>query len=359
MNYRQLQNLTLGILGGGQLGRMTALAAHQLGIKVHVFTDQPQAPAREVTSCHTIASYHDLSALQEFARQVHYITYEFENIPTTGLELLLQQGTIIRPAPDVLAVSQDRVAEKTLASRLGISVTDFVAINSLPQLEQELANHTQQGTLPCILKTRNMGYDGKGQVRITQFEQAEYAWKTVQQMPAILESVVDFVQEVSIITARSVSGDIKHFPLVTNIHRQHILAETRVPAIVDISVRQQAEQAAERLVRELNLVGLLSVEFFVTREQKLVFNEMAPRPHNSGHWTQDFCTTSQFEQLVRAVCGWPLGSVAYRPAKMLNLLGQDMQQLPQLLQNPEAKVHLYGKKDAKTGRKMGHVNLPG
>ena len=356
MHYSALQQFNLGIVGGGQLGRMTALAAHQLGIKVHVFADQPGAPALAVTPHHTLAAYDDLQALRQFARQVDCITFEFENIPVAGLQKLVEEGAVVRPGLQALAISQDRLAEKKLACQLGIAVADFVAVNNLPQLQAALVKSKHQQALPCILKTRSMGYDGKGQVRIEQPEQAAAAWDAIQHRPAIVESYVGFAQEVSMITARGVSGTIKHFPLAANLHRQHILVETRVPAQVSAAIWQQARHTAEALVQQLNLVGLLTVEFFVTRQQTLVFNEMAPRPHNSGHWTQDFCTTSQFEQLVRAVCGLPLGSVAYRPAKMVNLLGQDMQRLPELLNHPEAKVHLYGKAKNMPGCKMGHVN---
>ena len=356
MFFQESRQTRLGILGGGQLGRMIAGAAHEFGIKTHIFTDQKQAPALEVTPYRTIAAYDDLDALERFAQQVDWITFEFENIPIQYLKLLEQQGIKFKPNVRSLAVSQDRLYEKSLMQQLKIPTTRFTAIDTYQALQRALEASTK--TSPSILKTRTLGYDGKGQVLIEHLDQAAHAWQCLKQAPAILESFVDFVQEVSIITARSSRGEIRHFPLVSNRHKNHILAETLVPAAVSATVHEQAQRIAMRLVEHLNLVGLLTVEFFLTADQQLIVNEIAPRPHNSGHWAQDFCDTSQFEQLVRAVINMPLGSVGYRRARMLNLLGQDLEQLEQFISDPLAKVHLYGKTETKPGRKMGHVNLP-
>ena len=356
MFFQKSTQTRLGILGGGQLGRMIAAAAHEFGIKTHIFTDQKQAPALEVTPYHSIAAYDDLDALQRFAQQVDLITFEFENIPVQCLKLLEQQGTRFKPNIHSLAVSQDRLYEKSLMQQLKIPTTRFAAIDTYHALQKALETSTK--ALPSILKTRTLGYDGKGQVLIEHPDQAAHAWQYLKQAPAILESFVDFVQEVSIITARSGRGEIRHFPLVSNRHKNHILAETLVPAEVSAVVHKQAQGIATRLVEHLDLVGLLTVEFFLTADQQLIVNEIAPRPHNSGHWTQDFCDTSQFEQLVRAITNMPLGSIGYRKARMFNLLGQDLEQLEQFIADPGAKIHLYGKTEVKPGRKMGHVNLP-
>ena len=348
----------IGILGGGQLGQMTALAAAKLGYRCHIFCPDENEPAVAVSAFHTKASFNDRAALEAFAKAVDVVTLEWENVPLESLEII-GQYVAVYPSVDVLRVAQDREQEKSFARSLGIGTTDFMIVHSAGELEQALKSFQ----LPAILKSTRMGYDGKGQVKISAGIDAASAWNEMGAPVGILEAYVDFLCEVSVIVAARADGAMVTFPVVENIHRNHILAETHAPANIDRKIADEAEHVARRLATRLKLVGILAVEFFVLREpnaqgQRVLMNEIAPRPHNSGHWTMDACPTSQFEQLVRAVCGLPLGDVTpHSRAIMHNLIGADFNQWPQLLQDPQSCLHLYGKSEVRAGRKMGHVTV--
>lgn len=347
---------TIGILGGGQLGRMTVLAAAQLGYRCHVFCSDKNEPAIEVAAAHTLGSFTDHAELAKFASQVDVVTLEWENIPLETLEFLAPLVTV-QPSANVLRVSQDRAAEKNFARSNNIGTADFVVVNSAAELEKALKTFS----LPAILKSTRMGYDGKGQVKVTPGMMAADAWKEMGGSAGILEAFVDFACEISVIVACRADGAMVAYPAVENIHRNHILAETHAPAGVDAAIANEAEHIARKLAEKLSIVGLLAVEMFVLRQpnklrQRVLVNEMAPRPHNSGHWTMDACGCSQFEQLVRAVCGLPLASISpHSRAVMHNLIGDDITRWPQLLQESQACLHLYGKTESRAGRKMGHV----
>ena len=347
---------TIGILGGGQLGRMTAMAAARLGYRCHIYSPDEGEPAVLVSAEHTKASFTDEAALQKFAKSVDVVTLEWENIPLKALEIVEQFATVY-PGDHVLHVAQDRVNEKTFAQSIGIGTTDFVAVNS----EAELENALQTFRLPAILKSTRMGYDGKGQVKITSGMSAKDAWEQIGSNAGILEAFVDFSCEVSVLVACRADGASVAYPAVQNIHKDGILDITHAPAAIDAAVAKEAEHLARNLAEKLGVVGLLAVEMFVLRQpdkngHRVLMNEIAPRPHNSGHWTIDACACSQFEQLVRAVCGLPLGSTTpHSRAEMRNLIGRDVEQWPKLLENPSACLHLYGKIDPRAGRKMGHV----
>ena len=309
----------------------------------------------QVAAAHTIAAFTDHAALEKFASQVNVVTLEWENVPLEALDIVAKH-TGLHPSRDVLRVSQDRVEEKTLPA-VGVGTADFVLVNSAAELEKAL----REFPLPAILKSTRMGYDGKGQVKIAQGMSAEAAWKEMGSNAGILECFVDFACEISVIVARRADGATAAYPAVENIHRNHILAETHAPANIERAIAEDAEHRARTLAEKLNVVGLLAVEMFVLRQpnakgQRVLMNEIAPRPHNSGHWTIDACAVSQFEQLVRAVCGLPLGSpAAHSRAVMHNLLGDDIKRWPEILLEQNACLHLYGKAEARQGRKMGHV----
>lgn len=350
---------TLGILGGGQLGRMTALAAARLGYRCHILTPEENSPAAAVSDVTTVAAYDDPQALAAFAAAVDVVTLEFENIPVTALKLL-ESKVALRPGPLALEIGQDRVNEKTFFGDFA-QTAPWRAVRDLGSLEQALA---AIGT-PAILKTARLGYDGKGQVKITDPSQAAEAWAALgapdtaedAPAPAILEGFVVFEREVSVIVARREDGATAVYPVVENVHKNHILDTTTAPAVIPAEVAAEAQRIALTAVDRLDLIGLLAVEMFVAGNQVIV-NEMAPRPHNSGHWTMDGAVTDQFEQLVRAVCGLPLGSPDLRcPVVMKNLLGSDVEEWQNFLADPSAKLHLYGKAQARAGRKMGHVNI--
>jgi 5-(carboxyamino)imidazole ribonucleotide synthase len=342
---------TIGILGGGQLGRMTALAAARLGYRAHVFCPGADDPAAQVTSRTTISSFADRAALAAFARAVDVVTLEFENIPLAAVEQL--EGLVpVRPGAAVLAVCQDRIAEKRFAGDLGIATAPWAAVGGPGDLPAALA----AVGLPAVLKATRMGYDGKAQALLRTREEAEAALAAIGGPPAIAEGLVDFAMELSVIAARGADGGMASYPAVENRHALHILKETIVPAPVAPALAAAAEDIARRLAEALGVVGLLAVEMFLTREGTLLVNELAPRPHNSGHWTIDAAATSQFEQLVRAVVGAPLGSCErVADAVMENLLGEEAASAPVLMAEPGARVHLYGKGEMRPGRKMGHV----
>jgi len=346
---------TIGMLGAGQLGRMTALAAASLGYRTHVFApDPPDSPAGQVAAGFTRADWHDRGALARFAAAVDVITLEWENVPTDTVAFLAGIRPV-HPGAGVLAVAQDRLHEKTFANRLGIGTAPFRPVRSVADLERAVV----EIGAPAVLKSTRLGYDGKGQVRIEAGTDLAAAWATLGTDAAILEGWVRFACEVSVIVARRADGAVLAYPAVENRHRAGILDTTSVPAAIDRAVAEEAGRVARTLAEAMGVVGLLAVEMFVTDDGRVLVNEVAPRPHNSGHWTQDFCTTSQFEQLVRAICGLPLGTVeVVRPCTMTNLIGDDVRHWPALLAEPGAKLHLYGKADARPGRKMGHVNRP-
>ncbi|MCB9942350.1 MAG: 5-(carboxyamino)imidazole ribonucleotide synthase [Geminicoccaceae bacterium] len=341
---------TIGILGGGQLGRMTAMAAARLGYRCHIFAPDEDCIAAAVADDWTNASYGDRDALARFARRVDVITIEFENVPADAL-LFLAERVPTRPAATVLEVTQDRLVEKRTIDRFGVPVAPFLAVDGPADLEAARVRLGEKG----ILKTRRLGYDGKGQVRIEGMT-AEAAWNAIGGSPAILEACMPFVHELSVITARSPSGQIASFPPVLNIHRDQILRQTRVPGGFEAGVARRAVELAERIAEGLQLEGLVAVEMFLMEGGALAVNELAPRPHNSGHWTIDACQTSQFEQLVRAICDLPLGGTsATHVVVMDNLIGDDLLAWPGILEEPDAVLHIYGKAAIRPGRKMGHV----
>jgi len=342
----------IGIIGGGQLGRMTALAAAPLGYRCHIFTPEENSPASQVSERTTVASYDDEAALAAFAASVDVITYEFENIPVETVERLSKLAPV-RPRPSVLAVSQHRVAEKDFARESGAETAPYRHVTSLEQLRAAV----EEIGRPAVLKTCRFGYDGKGQVKIVAETGLAEAWASLNTDDAVLEGFVAFEKEISVIVARGVDGTSRAFPVAENHHVDHILSTSTVPAVIPPETEAAARSVAEALAERLDLVGLLAVEMFVTSEGKVLVNEVAPRPHNSGHWTQDGCATSQFEQFVRAVTGLPLGPVEVRfPTVMQNLIGDDVEQWKSIVAEPNAKLHLYGKAEARPGRKMGHVN---
>lgn len=341
---------TVGILGGGQLGRMLSVAASRLGLKTHIFEPGANPPAAHVADAVTTASYDDRAALTAFAQSVDVITYEFENIPTSALDLL-ETLRPIHPGRQALATSQDRLVEKNFLQSLGLQTAPFATVDNTADLDAAIA---QIGT-PAIMKTRTMGYDGKGQARIMSQGDAAQALADMAGAPAILEGFVNFSHEVSIIGARSADGAVACFDPGENVHVDGILRTTTVPAKLTPSQRTDAVLIAARILNELDYTGVMGVELFVT-PQGLIVNEIAPRVHNSGHWTQNGCTIDQFEQHIRAVAGWPLGDGSrHSDVVMENLIGDDMDRLPELAKTTAA-LHLYGKADVKTGRKMGHVN---
>ena len=343
---------TIGMLGGGQLGRMAALAAANLGYKVHVLTPERDSPAAQVSAATTIADYTDRAALEAFAASVDVVTYEFENVPVEAAELLAEKVPV-RPGAEALRVAQDRLREKEFAANLGIGTAPFRAVGAADELASAIA---AIGT-PAVLKTRRMGYDGKGQTKILPDTAPDDAWAAIGGQPAILEGFVSFSMEISVIVARGLDGQTLCYPPVENRHVNHILDTTIVPAPIPPALAAEAEEIARKMAEALDLVGLLAVELFVTGDGRVLMNEIAPRPHNSGHWTMDACVTSQFEQQVRAVCGLPLGSVErHGDAEMKNLIGDEANDWLDILRDPAAKLHLYGKAEARPGRKMGHVN---
>jgi 5-(carboxyamino)imidazole ribonucleotide synthase len=346
---------TIGILGGGQLGRMIALAAARLGFRCHVYAPEADSPAFYVAAHHTVAAYDDEQALRQFSTSVQCVTYEFENVPARTIELLGNRVPV-RPGARALAVCQDRVLEKTLARDLGAQTAEFGAVDS----EGELRLRIEQIGTPAILKTRRFGYDGKGQVVIRSPDDADRAWAAVNGAPCILESFVPFTREVSVVAARAPDGSIKAFPVTENEHRDQILRRSVVPATIHPRTARAAIDIAGKIGAALDYMGVYAVEFFVAGEgqqETLYVNEIAPRVHNSGHWTLDGADTSQFEQHVRAITGLPLGSTALRGAsvEMINLIGADAERWRELLAEPGAQLHLYGKGEARPGRKMGHV----
>lgn len=347
---------TIGVLGGGQLGRMIALAAAPLGYCTHILAPEADPPAGQVTKLVTRADYTDRAALERFARAVSVVTFEFENVPVSAAEVIAATGVPVRPSARALAVAQDRIQEKTLAEKVGLATAPWRAVASPADLDAAIASVG----VPSILKTVRLGYDGKGQARVARADDARDAWRKLGDAPCVLEGFVDFACEVSVIIARGHDGAEAWYGPVENRHRNGILDATIAPASVSALVADQAVRAARRLAQELDIIGLLAVEMFVTRDERVLVNEIAPRPHNSGHYTIDACVTSQFAQLVRAICCLPLGDTRLiAPAVMRNMIGAEVSAWPAVIAQPAAHVHLYGKADARAGRKMGHVTWVG
>ena len=347
----------IGILGSGQLGRMSALAAAQLGYRTHIYApDALNSPASQVSAFNTQANYEDIEALSEFAHQCDIITLEFENLPVQALESI-QAITDIRPGLDILRLTQDRLLEKQFANDHGLETAPFAAIhssNDLLKLAEILGDQ-------YILKTTRFGYDGKGQKRIsapiTSPTQAEDIWQELGAVPLIAEGFIDFQTELSVIVARSPSGDMQCYEPSENFHQNQILKRSIVPGNFSESIIAKAQEIAMQFAESLELSGLIAIELFLTKDQKLLINEFAPRPHNSGHWTQDACLISQFEQHIRAICDLPLGSPKrVADVEMHNLLGDEALDWLNITQAANAGLHLYGKSEVKPGRKMGHVN---
>lgn len=342
---------TIGILGGGQLGRMLSVAASRLGYRTHIYEPSANPPAADVAHSVTTASYDDHAALAAFADAVDVITYEFENVPTAALDLL-EARRPIRPNRRALAISQDRILEKDFLTTLGLTTAPYGAVNTAADLDAAIARIGA----PAILKTTRLGYDGKGQARIMTAANAPAALASMEGAPAVLEGFVRFSREVSVIAARSASGEVAAFDPGENVHKDGILHTTTVPATLSAAQRTDAVLLAARILNALDYVGVMAVELFVT-EAGLLVNEIAPRVHNSGHWTQNGCPVDQFEQHIRAVTGWPLGDGSrHADVEMLNLIGDDILQVPALARQKDTAIHLYGKAEARPGRKMGHVN---
>ncbi|NOD36901.1 MULTISPECIES: 5-(carboxyamino)imidazole ribonucleotide synthase [unclassified Ruegeria] len=345
------QGAVIGILGGGQLGRMLSVAASRLGFVTHIYEPGANPPAGQVADRVTTAAYDDIDALKAFADAVDVITYEFENIPTEALDIL-EAHRPIRPGREALRVSQDRLTEKNFLQDLGLKTAPFADVSNLDSLSTAIE---QIGT-PAILKTRRFGYDGKGQARLRSPEDAEAALADMAGAPAILEGFVDFSHEVSIIAARGLDGQVACFDPGENVHRDGILHTTTIPARLSPAQRTDAILLAANILNALEYVGVMGVELFVT-PAGLIVNEIAPRVHNSGHWTQNGCAVDQFEQHIRAVAGWPLGDgQRHSDVVMENLIGNDMDRVPELARERDVALHLYGKAEVKAGRKMGHFN---
>jgi 5-(carboxyamino)imidazole ribonucleotide synthase len=342
---------TIGILGGGQLGRMTALAAARLGYRCHVFADEPDSPAAQVCGAATVAEFSNREMLERFAGAVDIATFEFENIPAWAVRRVAAFKPVL-PRPEILEIAQDRLREKDFLRSIGVETTAYREISDPTALLREVRDLGY----PAVLKTVRLGYDGKGQVTLTPEIEPEEAWRRMGGESGILERFVDFASEISVIVARGANGAWATYPPVENQHVNHVLATTIAPARIPTDTALRAEAIARHVAEKLDLVGVLAVEMFVTESGAILVNEIAPRPHNSGHWTIDACFTSQFEQLVRAICGLPLGSVEHHSeAVMKNLLGSDVANWRDALDDPLAKLHLYGKTEIQPGRKMGHV----
>ena len=342
---------TIGILGGGQLGRMTALAAARLGYRCHVFATEPDSPAAQVCGAATVAEFSDREALGRFAAAVDLATFEFENIPAAAVRLVAASKPVL-PRPEILEISQDRLREKDFLRSIDVPTTAYREVSDVTALARAMRDLGSR----AVLKSVRMGYDGKGQVTLAPDTRPEEAWRRMGGEIGILERYVDFACEISVILARGRNGAWATYPPVENQHVSHILDTTIAPARIAPEIAMRAEAIARHVAEKLDLVGVLAVEMFVTEGGEVLVNELAPRPHNSGHWTIDACVTSQFEQLVRALCGLPLGSVEHHcDAVMKNLIGGDVAKWRGALVDPMAKLHLYGKRKTQPGRKMGHV----
>lgn len=344
-------NSVIGIVGGGQLGRMSAMAAARLGFRCHILSDEPDSPASQVAAATILGDYGNTDTVEAFARTVDVVTFEFENVPAAALDLMASLRPV-RPSPAILRTSQDRIAEKSFLNSIGIATAPWAELRETGDLPTALGRIG----LPSVLKTTRLGYDGKGQALIRHPDDATSSWSALHPKPLILEGFVDFACELSVIVGRGADGQSVAFDAVENRHREHILDLTLAPAQVSAEIACSARAKALHIADALGLVGLLTVEFFVTRDGEILANEIAPRPHNSGHWTIDACPASQFEVHIRAVAGLPLAAARrHSDAVMKNLVGpKDMANWPELLKMDGAIPHLYGKSEARPGRKMGH-----
>jgi 5-(carboxyamino)imidazole ribonucleotide synthase len=354
-----LPGATVGILGSGQLGRMFAIAARRMGYRVHTFSPDTDTPTGQVADLEIVAPYEDLDAVRRFARQVRVVTFEFENVPAETAAAAAE-STQVRPRGEVLHTTQNRLREKNFLASNGFPLAPFRPVRSLEDITSGLAEIGPK----AILKTAGFGYDGKGQIKIHALSAAEEAWRRMNGQECVLESWIEFEKEVSVVAVRGVDGSFVHYGVVENDHKNHILDLTRAPGRVSPELAAEAVEIARAVLEKLEVVGVLCVEFFVTISGKLLINELAPRPHNSGHFTFDACVTSQFEQQLRAACGLPLGSTELlRPAAMSNLMGDlwdhGEPNWAAALSLPNVKLHLYGKMSARPGRKMGHLTALG
>jgi 5-(carboxyamino)imidazole ribonucleotide synthase len=346
---------TVGVLGGGQLGRMFAMSARRLGYRVHTLSPEHDTPTGQIADVEIHAPYDDLDAVRAFAHEVDVVTFEFENVPAAAAAAA-EQHAIVRPSGHALFIAQHRLREKTFLASLGLPVTPFAPVRSAGELAAAIATIG----CPSILKTAALGYDGKGQMAIRQATEADAAWSALGRQEAILEAFIDLDREISVIGARGVDHAWSHFDPIENTHRHHILDVSVAPASIPAGLAEQAVEATRAVMEALDFIGILCIEFFVTRAGVLLINELAPRPHNSGHLTFDACRTSQFEQQLRAVCGLPLGAAdLLQPAAMANLLGDLWEggtpKWTRALSMPAVKLHLYGKATHRAGRKMGHL----
>lgn len=355
VNSPLLPGSTIGILGSGQLGRMLAIAAKQLGYRVAIYSPETNTPAGQVADVEAVGDYLDEERLADFAQRVSVITFEFENVPSRASEVAAQH-TIVRPTGSVLHITQERLREKAFLRDHGFPTTPFCAVKSYAELRAA----TRELGLPAVLKTASFGYDGKGQQKVYAQSDLERVFAALGGAVGIYEAWVDFEKEISVVAARTADGQFAAYPVFENRHAHHILDVTFAPATISPQLAKEATDLAAGILEKLGVIGLLTVEMFVTKSGELLVNELAPRTHNSGHLTIDACTTSQFEQQIRAVCCLPLGSTALRhPAAMANLLGDVWSKgepnWAAALRDPDVKLHLYGKAEARKGRKMGHL----
>lgn len=343
---------TIGIIGGGQLGRMICFEAHKMGFKTVIFTDQENSPASYVTNKTIVGDYYDEKLINEFVNQVDLVTFEFENIPYLPVKNIAEKKPLY-PSSEVLKITQNRLLEKNFLNKIGVKTTEYIEINNLSDLEAGIAKFKK-----AVLKTVVMGYDGKGQYVINEGDNlAEILQKNNHHMPMILEKFCKFECEISVIVARSIDGEIKCYEPLTNIHKNGILSRSIYPTKLSVPQIEKSKKYAETIAKEIDLIGIMGVEYFVL-DNKVLVNELAPRPHNSGHFSMDACITSQFEQLIRAISGYKLGDVRFHSrGQMINLIGSDIAEIENYKTNPKAKIHCYGKNEILEGRKMGHINL--
>ena len=346
----------LGMLGGGQLGRMFALAAADMGYQIWVFDPNEHSPAGEVSARHIQANYDDYEALKEFGQACSVVTTEFENIPSKTLEFL-QDYCEVCPNPGAVHVAQNRIREKTFVNDLGIPTSKFIAVNALEDLD-----NSQHMNWPCIIKTAEFGYDGKGQQVVANSKEAKQAFQSFGEVPCILEERINLQLEISVVLGRNKQGEVCFFPIARNEHKNGILHISSVPAKISLELQTYACELAQRIAENLDYVGIMTVEYFVDQDDQLLVNEIAPRVHNSGHYSMDACGVSQFEQQVRVICGWvPADTQAHSAVAMVNILGDAWKEnvfpAASVFDDVNVKVHLYGKSGAKPGRKMGHFNV--
>ncbi len=350
-----LPGSAIGVLGSGQLGRMFAIAARRMGYRVHTFSPDQDTPTGQVADVEVTAAYEDLDAVREFARNVSVVTFEFENVPTATAEAASQCAPV-RPNGEILHTTQQRIREKRFITKAGLPLTPYCEVHS----REQLATALEELGFPAVLKSAAFGYDGKGQFLVKSSDQIADAWEAIGADHAVLEAFIDFEREISVVAARGIDGSFVHYGAIENEHSHRILDVSIAPARIHPRLAAEAVEIARAVLEKLEVIGVLCVEFFVTRAGKLLINELAPRPHNSGHLTFDACVTSQFEQQLRAVCGLPLGSTEqYRPAAMANLLGELWSRgepdWAGACSFPQMKLHLYGKLEPRAGRKMGHM----